>query len=934
MASNSKSAGARSKWPAAWPAAHLFAINLLIVLSARLLLVGHSAPAIRTVESEAAHERTESTPQAQPAHPHEEEVAFEQTLAEQSSARRPPAAFLDPFGATFDDFLLDAQAARGRKRADETDGASSLGAGNETPLNDQATVASAGAVEAGEESLQFAWKQLATNKCSRTCGRGLRIYHISCVDLKYEVRVSDELCALKARTQKPGPTRAAEYCNEIDCPLAWLNVTGELELDDASKSPVKCNDELAPPPPDECRCLQIDARGARRHFEPSKCNRGRRPQETMNVSEAEASRPPIPEELEVSLDSLPASSSNEILQADEESPRFNSDASSYDPTSSSADEPQWRPLAWSECKASGCGLVGQRQRQLSCRMFLSRSAKSIELPASSCRERGAPEPETREPCYLDCAAQQATNSDGQPIESSAVDPANPGDLNSNEELVYDLEMSRYEWRQSDWSKCSAACLGGQRESLTECWDKVAGSPVDTSLCEPAAKPATRVEPCNQFACAPEWRIQGYGPCDKACGSTGLRRRFISCVQKRLINVAPRHQNRSLESDGPPPSGGERVNNYHYAIVPDELCLQSGEGGTQAAEMPPRLEACNRRDCPVEWLTGSWSPCDSDCGLGLRTRNVSCVQELAREPEAGATSAATTSAQLKGDSHSITIQLPFEKCYSRYKMVPLLEEACQAPCLTELYIDSHRDQQFTYLAPHHRGRKSITLRVGGRAQLSEGVNLKLRCKVMRRVRPNSSANRARHVGAAAGPELDKLPMAARATQALVKRLPVHVEWRFQAERMFPNGSNVSDKRPLIEMAPSSPGAEEIVDNDIMLSSSGALMNDQPAQPATQHKRHSHSGARPRRKLAVRSWPADSVGDLVAPHANKFQFAHDPQGRFSLIRENTLKIRRVRPDDSGIYTCSHGSLSESIELVVSPIVDKPQPNPIRSLNELPQ
>ena len=46
------------------------------------------------------------------------------------------------------------------------------------------------------------------------------------------------------------------------------------------------------------------------------------------------------------------------------------------------------------------------------------------------------------------------------------------------------------------------------------------------------------------------------------------------------------------------------------------------------DMPPRQRPCNRRNCPARWQVGKWSSCSRPCGLGLRSRNVSCYRLFA------------------------------------------------------------------------------------------------------------------------------------------------------------------------------------------------------------------------------------------------------------------------------------------------------------------
>lgn len=697
-----------------------------------------------------------------------------------------------------------------------------------------------------EIKLLFGWKQLQTNKCSKTCGRGFRLNHYSCVDLKYDVKVEDELC-LKSNISKPNEL-SDEACNEIDCAPKTMLVEFQECNPNMSQEGI-CRPNLYK----RIQCTMVDKRGILVYIENNRCNVATNAESIIANSVKEtkstdntkdiSNRVQIVDDEITFEDLVENNEGNDILPST--SIGFGLDSYLGGRTSKShpLNEPFFDPGPWSECNGASCGQLGKRTRMLSCRLFLSRSSKFVELPSSSCHDLHSPD--TEEPCYIDCPDKEPSSPTDYKLGSS----------DSGDETVYDVEMTRFTWRMKDYTKCSADCLGGTRESIIECWDKEADSVVEPSSCDQDLKPAISVERCNEIPCQPEWKVDAYSKCTKSCGSAGLRIRSVTCVQQVPSDSGPNHM-----------------------VVSNDLCIQSN------GSMPNRFEPCNRFDCKPQWDLGPWSPCSRSCGYGVKNRTIVCVQEFAsrdgpkmdlahkllyEDREADLFEAVSISS--KDWFPGKITQVPFHECYEEYKTVPPLEEKCFTFCDKEPYIDSDPIQN--YQTTHDALRKkTVTIKIGGKAQLMEGKNLKVRCRILNRQNFDD----------------------------LVKTNSDLVEWRINGTLIFYYGSTMADKQYI-------PDDNSIYGDDIK----NQYMADDPSVRKV-IKQVSSDPSKRSRNLNVRS----SIDHQSSHQNSKGSFHFVPQkGRFSLRKENTLFIRRLELHDSGIYTCNYGNLSESLDLKVT-------------------
>jgi len=87
-----------------------------------------------------------------------------------------------------------------------------------------------------------------------------------------------------------------------------------------------------------------------------------------------------------------------------------------------------------------------------------------------------------------------------------------------------------------------------------------------------------------------WKDMGYGKCSKSCAA-GVQVSTVKCVLNKT-----------------------------HEVVAESSCKH-------LYRQKPRLKVCNRKACGPYYSAGSWSPCSKSCGVGSRTRSVTCKQEF-------------------------------------------------------------------------------------------------------------------------------------------------------------------------------------------------------------------------------------------------------------------------------------------------------------------
>ncbi|KAG1650035.1 Protein madd-4 [Nymphon striatum] len=213
---------------------------------------------------------------------------------------------------------------------------------------------------------------------------------------------------------------------------------------------------------------------------------------------------------------------------------------------------------------------------------------------------------------------------------------------------------------------------GVRESITECIRTKDDAVVSPTNCDLSTKPDQLIQTCNNRPCPPRWNISDFTPCTKNCGG-GKQFRTVHCIHE--------------------------VTRGNVLSVSNKLCPQP----------PPRLERlCGVISCPIKWKTGQWSQCSKSCGGGVKTRTVKCQRTLA---------------------YGQVIDQPSSRCRRRKPRTvkSCKSRSCPSPTKsksTSPRIFSNPKQVFVQKI----FKKKETLKVGGKATVFKGVNLKLKCRV--------------------------------------------------------------------------------------------------------------------------------------------------------------------------------------------------------------
>ena len=227
----------------------------------------------------------------------------------------------------------------------------------------------------------------------------------------------------------------------------------------------------------------------------------------------------------------------------------------------------------------------------------------------------------------------------------------------------------YEYVYGAWSACSATCGGGVATRTAQCIDSVSGLSYDLSACEAAlGSPANTSVTCNRAACPSttyEWQWSAWGACPVMCGG-GNQSRQVACVSLTpYMPVASHFCPASTMPASHQACGQKSCNIYSWSITAWSVCSAECGGGTQTRAVycqnfwtgtlsapstctqymtspePATAQACNQQACPAadeqalvppadttdpqaQWLLGTWSTCDVECGGGWQYRSVECA----------------------------------------------------------------------------------------------------------------------------------------------------------------------------------------------------------------------------------------------------------------------------------------------------------------------
>ncbi|XP_069021838.1 A disintegrin and metalloproteinase with thrombospondin motifs 7 [Embiotoca jacksoni] len=153
----------------------------------------------------------------------------------------------------------------------------------------------------------------------------------------------------------------------------------------------------------------------------------------------------------------------------------------------------------------------------------------------------------------------------------------------------EIPASVFFWKYGLWTECSVTCATGVQRQIVHCVEKTTGI-VEEHFCDPLTRPDDNRTSCNKDPCPAIWWVGEWQKCSASCGSSGLAKRTVLCIQA--------------------------------VSVEEQKALASTD--CEHIPKPESQSSCNTHiPCPADWTTGSWSKCSLTCGNGVRHRNLTC-----------------------------------------------------------------------------------------------------------------------------------------------------------------------------------------------------------------------------------------------------------------------------------------------------------------------
>ncbi|RVE47991.1 hypothetical protein evm_007303 [Chilo suppressalis] len=432
--------------------------------------------------------------------------------------------------------------------------------------------------------------------------------------------------------------------------------------------------------------------------------------------------------------------------------------------------PSWVAGLWSGCSVS-CG-EGMQVRGVECT-----PAGGVCDPSNR--------PEITRPCStgISCPAYRESDEPEDDIEDilpgvvyhtqPLIQPYPPPQAKA-ERLIGepDVPVEATYIKDDEWSPCSVTCGEGYRKKEVHCkifleFSRTIAKLPDSKCMGP--KPAEETERCVMEPCsmaygtsfgdssvpsygggdrslifgtssnirvAPgspgksySWKEKGYTSCSASCLS-GVQELIIQCVRDEdgknaspyMCDPLTKPENRVRTCNDHPCPPRWNYTEFSQCTKSCGIGIQTREvtcihevtrGGTNTVVVPnsmcpqpppPDRQYCNVLDCPVRWQTGDWSKCSKTCGGGLKQRTVECKQIMAQ-------------------SH--VVERPATLCSSPR---PASTKSCNSrPCLLDTASPEISLANSSYIQ-HDPKKKKVTVKVGGSATIFYGTQVKIKCPV--------------------------------------------------------------------------------------------------------------------------------------------------------------------------------------------------------------
>ncbi|XP_041074821.1 thrombospondin type-1 domain-containing protein 4-like [Polyodon spathula] len=162
--------------------------------------------------------------------------------------------------------------------------------------------------------------------------------------------------------------------------------------------------------------------------------------------------------------------------------------------------------------------------------------------------------------------------------------------------LYSLEERRerqtaYNWKHAGMTECSATCGKGSQVLIFICVERITHEQVSDNLCDVAMRPTPKEETCNSQPCPAFWDVGEWSECSKTCGP-GNQHRQVLCRQAYSNQTTTIH-----------------AHHCHHL------------------EMPETTSTCQLKICSEWQIHTDWTSCSVPCGVGQRTRDIKCVDNL-------------------------------------------------------------------------------------------------------------------------------------------------------------------------------------------------------------------------------------------------------------------------------------------------------------------